>query len=81
MQGNNVFIGRDVTNQKPEGEVVVIKNSTKVNSPGGTTITLEFEVKPGAEFEISVEQRKNYEKNIFYTAFCKHSPADIIRTE
>ena len=56
VHGNNVFIGRDVTNQKPEGEVVVIKNSTKVKSPGGTTITRDFEVKPGAEFEISVEQ-------------------------
>jgi len=42
--------------KKPEGEVVVIKNSTKIKSPGGTTITRDFEVKPGAEFEISVEQ-------------------------
>ena len=56
VQGNNVLIGRDVTNQKTEGEVVVIKNSTKIKSPGGTTITRDFEVKPGAEFEISVEQ-------------------------
>jgi len=53
VSGNNVLIGRDVTNRKPEGEVVVIKNSTKIKSPGGTTITKDFEVKLGASFEIN----------------------------
>ena len=48
---NKTFIGRNVTNSKPQGVVTLERGKLTINSPQ-VTIKNSFEVKKGAEFEI-----------------------------
>jgi hypothetical protein len=50
--GFHVQIGNNVTNQTSEGAVTIENGSTVITSHNDVTISGEFEVKPGAEFEI-----------------------------
>ena len=49
---DGVLIGSDVTDQKPQGPVVIESNSFNIFSPNGVTIKNNFEVKPGATLTI-----------------------------
>jgi len=49
---NTLTAGRDVTNLKPQGNVVIKNGSAKFFSPNGTTIQNYFEVQKGATLTI-----------------------------
>ena len=49
---DGVLIGSDVTDQKPQGPVVIESNSFNIFSPNGVTIKNNFEVKPDATLTI-----------------------------
>lgn len=50
---DRTFIGKDVTNQRPQGPVTLERGKLIINSPQVTIMNC-FEVKKGAEFEINV---------------------------
>lgn len=60
MQGNNhvrgdyIMVGSNVTTEKEEGPVSIENGSTILESANGVTITRDFEVREGAEFEIKI---------------------------
>lgn len=49
---SQTLIGRDVSHNNNEGDIIIEKGKTTINSPQGVTIQNDFEVKLGAELEI-----------------------------
>ncbi|MBR6047852.1 MAG: hypothetical protein IKP44_07175 [Bacteroidaceae bacterium] len=49
---SDVFIGKDVTTEKPQGSVTISGGTTKVKSKGNVKITKGFSVERGSRFEI-----------------------------
>ena len=49
-----IMVGSNVTTEKEEGPVVIENGSTILESANGVTITRDFEVREGAEFEIKI---------------------------
>ena len=49
---DQVIIGRDVTEAKPQGHVVVEKDQMTIKAPQGTTIQNSFTLKKGATLVI-----------------------------
>ena len=49
---SDVFIGKDVTTEKPQGSVTISGGTTKITSKGNVKITKGFSVERGSRFEI-----------------------------
>lgn len=49
---SDVFIGKDVTTEKPQGSVTISGGTTKIKSKGNVKITKGFSVERGSRFEI-----------------------------
>ena len=54
VRGDYIMVGSNVTTEKEEGPVVIEDGETTLESSNGVTITRDFEVKEGAEFEIKI---------------------------
>lgn len=52
---DDVIIGSDITDEKEYGPVTISNGLTKIKGHDGVTIKNDFEVKAGAEFEITTE--------------------------
>lgn len=61
IANKNVLIGSSVTDRTDEGAVIIGNGSTVVSCHGSVTITNDFEVKPGASFEIKANPTFYYE--------------------
>lgn len=53
-----IMVGSNVTTEKEEGPVVIENGATILESANGVTITRDFEVREGAEFEIKISNQK-----------------------
>ena len=51
----NVYIGRNVLTNKPQGPVSIINGKTEVKATNSVTIKNDFEVKEGAEFSVEMQ--------------------------
>lgn len=54
VRGDYIMVGSNVTTKKEEGPVVIENGAIILESANGVTITRDFEVKEGAEFEIKI---------------------------
>ena len=52
IYASNVFIGKDVTAEKPQGPVTISEGTTKIKHKGDVRITNSFSVNRGAKLEI-----------------------------
>lgn len=53
IRARNIFAGKDVTTSKPTGPVIIQNGSVKMNATNGATLCEGFEVRIGAELEIT----------------------------
>ena len=58
VRGDYIMVGSNVTTEKEEGPVVIENGATILESANGVTITRDFEVREGAEFEIKISYQK-----------------------